>query len=106
MVDAVAQSPGDYIVWFRPQEELLPYVIAKGSIAIDGVSLTIAAIEGSTFSIALIPTTLERTTLSALRRGDRVNIETDVIARTVVHRLSEITADGGPWLDTLKASFA
>jgi riboflavin synthase len=106
VVEAVAASPGDYVVWFRPQEDLLPYVIPKGSIAIDGVSLTIAAIEGPTFSIALIPTTLERTSLGAIRRGDRVNVETDVIARTIVHRLSEITADGSPWIDTLKASFA
>jgi riboflavin synthase len=80
----------------------MSYIVPKGSVAVDGVSLTIAAIEGGTFSIALIPTTLERTTLSSLKAGEHVNIETDIIARTIVHRLSQMSASGGLTLDTLR----
>lgn len=58
-------------------------VVAKGSIAIDGVSLTVASKEGNRIAIALIPHTLENTTLGGLRSGDKVNIETDILGRYV-----------------------
>jgi riboflavin synthase len=67
------------------------YVVEKGSIALDGVSLTVAAIEGDEVRIALIPHTLAATTLGAARRGDPVNVEIDVIAK-YVERLREETA--------------
>jgi len=63
------------------------YVVAKGSIAVNGVSLTVADVEGATFRVALIPTTLAKTTLGARLVGDRVNIETDILARIVVNYL-------------------
>ena len=68
---------------------LMKYVVPKGSIAIDGVSLTIASVDtaANRFSVALIPTTLELTTLNDRKVGDKVNLETDMIARTVVHYL-------------------
>lgn len=86
VTDISRDAPGD--IWtFTPQPELMPYLIPKGSVAVDGVSLTIARVTESTFSVALIPTTLELTTLGDLHRGDTVNIETDILARTVVHTL-------------------
>lgn len=63
------------------------YVVEKGSIAVSGVSLTVAEVEAATFSVALIPTTLAKTTLGARRVGDKVNIETDILARIVVNYL-------------------
>lgn len=66
---------------------LMDYVIPKGSIAIDGVSLTVAAVGADTFEVALIPTTLELTTLKDRKAGDRVNLEADIISKTVVHSL-------------------
>ncbi len=66
---------------------LIQSIVPKGSIAVDGVSLTIASVGEGTFEVALIPTTLERTTLGRLRAGDGVNLETDLIAKTVVHWL-------------------
>ncbi len=60
---------------------LVPAVVPKGSIALDGVSLTVAAIEGDLCTIALIPHTLEVTTLGVLKPGDPINIETDVMMR-------------------------
>lgn len=62
-------------------EMLLTFVVAKGSITLDGVSLTVAGIEGNHVTVALIPHTLTHTTLGSLQEGDRVNVETDVIAR-------------------------
>jgi riboflavin synthase alpha subunit len=94
-------------VWFEPEAHLRPAVIPKGSIAIDGVSLTVAAVANNLFSVALIPTTLEMTTLMSLKARDRVNIETDIIARTIVHHLSGLSASGGLTLDALReAGFA
>lgn len=64
------------------------YVVEKGSIAVDGVSLTVVAVDDATFAVSLIPTTLAHTTLGSRRVGDAVNIEVDVIAK-YVERLME-----------------
>jgi riboflavin synthase len=69
-------------------DELLPYVVEHGSIAIEGVSLTIAALSEEVVEVSLIPETLERTTLGRLEPGDRVNVECDVFARYVQRQLS------------------
>ena len=61
----------------------LPLLVPKGSIAIDGVSLTLVAVTPTGFSVMLIPHTLDATTLGTLRPGDRVNIETDMLAKHV-----------------------
>jgi riboflavin synthase len=63
--------------------ELARFVASQGSITIDGVSLTVAAIEDATVEVALIPETLERTTLGSVGAGDRVNVEVDLVARHV-----------------------
>ena len=62
---------------------LMRYVVEKGSVAVDGVSLTVAETDQDAFTVSLIPETLERTTLGELSTGDPVNIETDVLARYV-----------------------
>ena len=64
-------------------EELLRYCVAKGSIAVDGVSLTIAVLDEAGVAVALVPRTLRETTLSALRPGQPVNIEVDLLAKYV-----------------------
>lgn len=69
-------------------EDLRPYVVEHGSIAIEGVSLTIASLDDPLVEVSLIPETLERTTLGRLAPGDRVNVECDVIARYVRRQLS------------------
>jgi riboflavin synthase len=61
-------------------QELLPYITEKGSIALDGVSLTVAGFKGNEVSIALIPHTLEITTLGLRQKGDLINVETDILA--------------------------
>lgn len=79
-------------------------VIPKGSVAIAGVSLTVAAVGTSQFEVALIPTTLERTTLGGVQEGDRVNLEADMISKTVVHWLRRRFERGssGVTVDTLR----
>jgi riboflavin synthase len=69
-------------------EDLRPYVVEHGSIAIEGVSLTVASLDDPLLEVSLIPETLERTTLGRLAPGDRVNVECDVIARYVRRQLS------------------
>jgi riboflavin synthase len=73
-------------VWFEAPEAILRYCLEKGSIAVDGASLTVAALDDDGFEVALIPHTLEVTTLGALEPGDEVNLEADVLAK-VVERL-------------------
>jgi riboflavin synthase len=70
--------------------EILRYCVEKGSIAVDGVSLTIAELAGDAFAVALVQHTLEATTLGALRPGDEVNLEVDVLAK-YVERLTRAT---------------
>jgi len=71
----------------RAPHELARYIARKGSICIDGVSLTVNRVEGSVFEVYLIPHTLEVTTLGRLRAGVRVNLEADLIARYVARLL-------------------
>ncbi len=71
------------VLAFAIPPELAPFLVEKGSITVDGVSLTVSALGPAGFEVALIPHTLEVTTLSALRPGDRVNLEVDVLAKYV-----------------------
>jgi len=86
-VKAIQAKAEDWRLTVEMPAEIIPYLVPKGSVAIDGVSMTIAEVKDRTFTLAVIPTTLERTTLSSLAVGHSVNIETDIIARTVVHWL-------------------
>ncbi|NWG53727.1 MAG: riboflavin synthase [Hydrogenophilaceae bacterium] len=80
---------GDYLrLTFAAPRALMPYLAPKGSIAIDGVSLTVNAVERETFSVMIIPHTASETTLGVLTPGDRVNLEADLIARYVARMLA------------------
>jgi riboflavin synthase len=70
-------------VWIDAPEDLLRYCVEKGSITVDGVSLTVAALDGEGFAVALVPHTLQVTTLGALQPGDPVNLEVDILAKYV-----------------------
>jgi riboflavin synthase len=93
-IDAVGtvyarNNDGDWCtMWFHAPPALLGQMASKGSIAVDGVSLTLVDVENDRFSVALIPHTLERTTLGRRKIGDRVNIETDVLAKYVQRQLT------------------
>lgn len=70
-------------IWLDAPVDLLRYVVEKGSVAVSGASLTVAATDDAGFAVALIPHTLEVTTFGALAPGDRVNLEVDVLAKYV-----------------------
>jgi len=70
-------------IWFDADEALLRYLVEKGSVAVQCTSLTVAALDDSGFAVALIPHTLDATTLGSLEAGDPVNLEVDVLAKYV-----------------------
>ncbi|HEV8064118.1 MAG TPA: 3,4-dihydroxy-2-butanone-4-phosphate synthase, partial [Acidimicrobiales bacterium] len=70
-------------IWIRTSSHVLTQLVPKGSVAVDGVSLTVAEMGRDRFSVALVPTTLAETTLGALDIGQRVNLETDLVAKLV-----------------------
>ena len=110
-VDAVGEvagrtSQGDGEFWrFRFPQDLAPLLVMKGSIAVDGISLTIAELSRDTFGVALIPHTLHHTTLGGKRAGDPVNLEADLLGKHVARLLAlpagfhpggGSTPEGGP----------
>jgi riboflavin synthase len=82
-VDRILRDGPWVTIWFRAARELTRQMVSKGSVAVDGVSLTVVDVDADRFSVALIPHTLEITTLGARREHDRVNLETDILAKYV-----------------------
>jgi len=84
-----AEPDGDGTrVWFDAPSDILRYAVEKGSIAVEGTSLTVAALDDAGFAVALVPHTLRATTLGALATGDAVNLEVDVLAKYVERLLA------------------
>ncbi len=82
-------------MWFEVPEDLSQYMVTKGSVTVDGISLTLVDVQADRFSVALIPHTLEVTTLGSRKVGDEVNIETDIMGK-YAHKLL------GPWMEKQK----
>ena len=80
------------VVTIEAEPELLRYVVEKGSITVDGVSLTVARIDDASFDVSLIPETLERTNLGAAEPGTPVNLEVDIVAKYVEKLADDLTA--------------
>ena len=83
VIEAVSEEGQARTLRVSAPSELMPYVVEKGSIALDGVSLTVAAVDDEGFTVSLIPETLARTTLGGAAPGRSVNIEVDVLAKYV-----------------------
>lgn len=88
------RSVREACVWIDVAPELLRYIAEKGSIAVDGVSLTVAHVDERGFAVALVPHTRELTTLDALERGSTVNLEVDVLAKYVERLLPGLRSSG------------
>ena len=95
---------GDDNWWLRLRvpAELDPFLVYKGSIAIDGISLTIAALEGDVLSVTIIPHTYRNTTLGSYRPGAKVNLECDVLAKHVEKLLRKLDVKSGLTVEKLK----
>ena len=103
-VRTVHRGP-QWVVEFAAGRELTDQMVAKGSVAVDGVSLTLVDVAAGRFRVAMIPTTLRETALADLRGGGRVNIETDLIGKYVRKALAAGAAPGGGMtLEKLKES--
>jgi riboflavin synthase len=89
-IDAIDKTGELANIKFAAKAELLDAIVIKGSVAVDGISLTIAAVDLKSFSVSIIPETLKRTTLGKAKIGDCVNIETDIIVKTIKKQLDEI----------------
>jgi riboflavin synthase len=82
------RNSNDFLLQINVPSELTRYIVAKGSLAIEGISLTVAAIDGAKVRVAIIPHTAEVTNLRSLKAGDPVNLEVDVIAKYVEKMLA------------------
>jgi riboflavin synthase len=71
----------------RTDPSIMKYIVFKGAVALDGISLTVSSVHPEGFEVALIPLTLEKTTWGGLRRGDAVNVETDVVGKYILKHL-------------------
>lgn len=89
-VSAFVKSDGGALLTVDTPEDLLSYVVEKGSVAVEGVSLTVTGVTDTGFSVALIPHTLGVTTLGGLQPGDELNLEVDVVAK-YVERLLKVS---------------
>jgi len=93
-VAAVRDDGFARVITIAAGPELLRYVVEKGSIAVDGVSLTVSRVDGEGFDVSLIPETLERTTLGEVAPGGTVNLEVDIVAKYVEKLVSQTTEAG------------
>ncbi|QPJ65465.1 MAG: riboflavin synthase [Candidatus Nitrohelix vancouverensis] len=84
VIKTIQRNTGEVIFAFEHPEDLSRFVVEKGSIAVDGISLTVVDCEPGRFSVSIIPFTLEHTNLGKRRIGDRVNIECDMIGKYVI----------------------
>jgi riboflavin synthase len=92
-VESIRRAGEDHRVRFVPDSCFLPYLPVKGSVTLAGVSLTISGADSTGFEVALIPLTLELTTLGALSEGSTVNLEVDVVARYLERLIRGIHED-------------
>lgn len=99
------ENPGMRLILAVEDRAALRCIVPKGSVALDGISLTVAAVTADGFELAIIPETLRVTTLNDRRVGDRMNLETDVLVKAVVRQL-DFSAGGGDdrLMSLLKAS--
>lgn len=94
VVERVERGAGEEKWWFRVPAELTACMIPKGSIALDGISLTLVDVRDALISVVLVPTTLRVTTLGHKGPGDGVNIETDMIVRSIVRVMQQMGEAG------------
>lgn len=87
----IKKRPDSTVMWINAPAGIKKAVVSKGSITVDGVSLTVAKRDAKGFSVALIPFTLKHTTLGALKKGARVNLEADIMAKYVLKALKKIS---------------
>jgi riboflavin synthase len=110
-VDGVGEitrrEPRGNFLWIQVAfpEDLEPYIVEKGSIAVEGISLTVNRVSGLTFDLTIIPHTADQTTLPDKRAGEAVNLETDLLGKYVVHFLNRSRSEGAKPESKITADF-
>ena len=92
-VVSIEEKPGEVLFRFEHPPELTPYLIEKGSAAVDGISLTVFDCQDRRFTVSIIPFTLEHTNLKDRKTGDNVNIECDMIGKYVIRACETLFKD-------------
>jgi riboflavin synthase len=106
-IEAIQPAGPDWMIRVRATAELLRGMPPRGSVALDGISLTLAETGSDFFEVHLIPHTLRNTALSAARPGDWVNLETDLIGKYVAHLLGDVSGKSSLTVESLRqAGFA
>ena len=107
-IKEIKNSGNSYDVFIDVENKFIPYIVPKGSITIDGVSLTVNDVNANTFRLTIIPHTMKETLFKNYRRGSKVNVETDMFARYVSHIIAHQTASQSlTWgeVDAINATF-
>ncbi|MDY0116572.1 MAG: riboflavin synthase [Sulfurimonadaceae bacterium] len=92
VVEEIKNNGNSYDVYISIEKKFIPYIVPKGSITIDGVSLTINDVLEDKFRLTIIPHTMKETLFRTYKKGSRVNVETDMFARYIAHILSHQTS--------------
>ena len=100
-IRSIDKRPEETRITVEAPESVMEYMIERGSVAIDGISLTVAKVHPSSFEVAIIPHTLEMTTLSIAAKGDPVNLESDMIGKWVARHVRNLQGKGGITYDKL-----
>lgn len=107
IIKNIKNNGNSYDVFIEVDKKYIPYIIPKGSITIDGVSLTVNDVNTNSFRLTIIPHTMKETLFKNYRRGSKVNVETDMFARYVAHIISHQKSTSLSWneVDAINASF-
>jgi len=91
-VKNIVKNPSSWEIYFSAPDDLLQFFVEKGSVAVNGVSLTVSKIKPSSFAVAVIPHTLKNTNLAALKAGDKINVEADIFGKYIIKYLDRTSS--------------
>ena len=106
-VKEIKNNGNSYDVFIEVEKKFIPYIVPKGSITIDGVSLTVNEVNADSFRLTIIPHTMKETLFKRYKKGSRVNVETDMFARYVAHIINHQKSSSLSWdeVDAISTSY-
>ena len=106
-VKEIKNNGNSYDVFIEVDKKFIPYIVPKGSITIDGVSLTVNDVNAASFRLTIIPHTMQETLFKSYKKGSRVNVETDMFARYVAHIINHQKSSSISWdeIDAISTSY-
>lgn len=106
-IKEIKNSGNSFDIFIEVDKKFIPYIVPKGSITIDGVSLTVNDVNANNFRLTIIPHTMKETLFRNYKRGSKVNVETDMFARYVSHIIAHQTKSTLSWndVDAINASY-